>query len=90
MQRGDRWAWPGGRGPVRVLHEQCGHDVRVEVRCPHCEREAATAELRARARGGIVDAPGEHRPGGVSGRRLLASAEGVRLGDRSGEADPAG
>src|SRR5664280_776185 len=59
MQRGDRWAWPGGRGPVRVLHEQCGHDVRVEVRCPHCEREAATAELRARARGDLVRfAPG--------------------------------
>jgi DNA-binding HxlR family transcriptional regulator len=90
MQWGDRWAWPGGRGPVRVLHEPCGHDVRVEVRCPHCEREAAAGELRAKARGGVVEAPGEHRPGGVSGRRLLASAQGVRLADRSGEADPAG
>jgi len=79
MQWGDRWAWPGGRGPVRVSHDECGHDVRVEVRCPHCEREAATAELRARARGGVVDAPAEHQPGAVSGRRLLGSAQGVAL-----------
>ena len=79
MQWGDRWSWAGGRGPVRVLHEQCGHDVRVEVRCAHCEREAATAELRAKPRRGVVQAPDEQRPGGVSGRRLLASRQGVAL-----------
>jgi DNA-binding HxlR family transcriptional regulator len=80
MAWGDRWAWPGGRGPVRVEHEQCGHEVRVELRCPHCEREVAAAELRAKARSGVVDAPGEHQPGIVSGRRLLASgARGVAL-----------
>ncbi|HEY2570250.1 MAG TPA: helix-turn-helix domain-containing protein [Solirubrobacteraceae bacterium] len=87
MQWGDRWAWSGGRGPVRVVHDECGHDVRVEVRCPHCEREAATAELRARPRGGIVEPPGEHEPGAVSGRRLLASAEGVLLDARRDGAD---
>jgi len=79
MQWGDRWAWPGARGPVRVVHEDCGHDVRVEVRCPHCEREAAAGELRAKPRAGVVDAPGEHEPGSVSGRRLLASADGIPL-----------
>jgi DNA-binding HxlR family transcriptional regulator len=79
MQWGDRWAWPGARGPVRVVHDECGHDVRVEVRCPHCEREAATAQLRARARGGVVDPPGHHQPGAVSGQRLLASTHGVPL-----------
>ncbi|HEX3434920.1 MAG TPA: helix-turn-helix domain-containing protein [Solirubrobacteraceae bacterium] len=82
MQWGDRWQWPDGRGPVRVLHESCGHDVHVEVRCVHCEREAATGELRAKARGGVVEAPAEHQPGGVSARRLLASAQGVALGAR--------
>jgi DNA-binding HxlR family transcriptional regulator len=87
MQWGDRWAWPGGRGPVRVVHDECGHDVRVEVRCSHCEREAAADDLRARARGGVVDAPGEHQPGGVSARRLLASADGVSLGARRGAVD---
>jgi hypothetical protein len=51
----------------------------VEVRCPHCEREAATVELRAKARGGVVDAPAERRPGAVSGRRLLGGAQGVAL-----------
>jgi DNA-binding HxlR family transcriptional regulator len=82
MQWGDRWAWPGARGPVRVQHEQCGHDVRVEVRCPHCEREAASAELRAKPRAGVVEPPGEHEPGAVSGRRLLAGPQGVALNAR--------
>ncbi len=85
MQWGDRWAWPGAQGPVRVQHEPCGHDVRVEVRCPHCEREAAAGELRAKARAGVVDAPAEHRPGAVSGRRLLAGREGVPLGSGPGD-----
>ncbi len=89
MQWGDRWAWQGERGPVRVLHEQCGHDVRVEVRCPHCEREAATSELRAKARRGVIEAPAEHEPGAVSGRRLMSGARGVALA-RQGEQDDTG
>jgi DNA-binding HxlR family transcriptional regulator len=79
MQWGDRWTWPSGRGPVRVSHEQCDHEVRVELRCPHCEREVEAGELRAGARAGVVDAPGRHEPGSVSGRRLLESPEGVQL-----------
>lgn len=79
MQWGDRWKWPGARGPVQVLHEQCGHDVRVEVRCEHCEREVGARELRAKARGGVVRAPREHEPGSVSGRRLLSDAGGIAL-----------
>jgi DNA-binding HxlR family transcriptional regulator len=80
MQWGDRWVWKGGRGPVRVQHAPCGHDVRVEVRCPHCERETAAGELHAKARAGVVDPPAEHEPGAVSGRRLLGAREGVSLG----------
>jgi DNA-binding HxlR family transcriptional regulator len=87
MQWGDRWAWSGSRGPVRVLHERCGHDVRVEVRCPHCEHELATSELRAKLRSGVVDAPAEHEPGGVSGRRLLESPLGVSLDAGRGASD---
>lgn len=79
MQWGDRWMWPGERGPVRVTHGDCGHEVRVELRCPQCEREVEAGELRASARGGVVEAPTEHEPGAVSGRRLLAGGEGVRL-----------
>jgi DNA-binding HxlR family transcriptional regulator len=79
MQWGDRWKWAGGRGPVRVSHEDCGHEVLVQVRCPHCEREAETDELRAKLRGGAARLPGEHEPGSVSGRRLSLSADGVRL-----------
>lgn len=89
MQWGDRWAWPGGRGPVRVAHEPCGHGVRVEVRCPHCEREAATSELRAGARGGVVELPGEGQPGAVSALRLLSDGDGVSLdAPRVGAEDP--
>lgn len=91
MQWGDRWAWEGRQGPVRVLHEHCGHDVRVEVRCPHCEREAATSELRAKARRGVIDPPTEHEPGAVSGRRLMSGAHGVALagGDERDSEDAA-
>jgi DNA-binding HxlR family transcriptional regulator len=85
MQWGDRWAWPDAHGPVRVQHQACGHDVRVEVRCPHCEREAVARELRAKPRAGVVDAPAEHEPGAVSARRLLAGADGVRLASDPGE-----
>jgi DNA-binding HxlR family transcriptional regulator len=79
MQWGDRWTWPDARGPVRVAHADCGHETRVELRCPHCEREVEAQELRASVRAGIVDAPGEREPGSVSGRRLLERGEGVRL-----------
>jgi DNA-binding HxlR family transcriptional regulator len=80
MQWGDRWMWPGERGPVRVTHDECGHEVRVEVRCEHCEREVQTGELRARARAGVVkQVPAEHRPGSISARRLVAAHEGVSL-----------
>jgi DNA-binding HxlR family transcriptional regulator len=80
MQWGDRWTWPQGRGPVRVLHEQCDHEVRVEVRCPHCEREMTPGELRAKPRGPLSQTPGDDQPGQVSGRRLYSAEDGVRLG----------
>ncbi len=79
MQWGDRWTWPRERGPVRVVHEDCGHEVRVEIRCPHCEREAASGELLAKPRGRPPDPPAGFRPGSVFGRRLYSSEGGVRL-----------
>jgi DNA-binding HxlR family transcriptional regulator len=86
MQWGDRWSWPRGRGPVRVVHEECGHDVRVGPSCPHCERELSLGELRARGRGRLRDVQGEqrlgvHGPGAISARRLYASRDGLRLDD---------
>lgn len=80
MQWGDRWAWPGARGPVGVIHEDCGHELRVGVRCPRCERELDPGELRAKLRAGRRDAPPEHRPGSVSAAHLRAHPDGVRLG----------
>jgi DNA-binding HxlR family transcriptional regulator len=89
MQWGDRWAWTEGRGPVRVQHAECGHDVSVEVRCQHCERELAIAELRASVRRGVVDPPSEHEPGAVSGRRLLQGGKrGVALAASAGAEAP--
>jgi DNA-binding HxlR family transcriptional regulator len=72
MQWGDRWAWPDGIGPVRVLHRECGHEARVEVRCPHCERALAPTELTAQLRRPSGAAPAPGQPGHVSGRRLAA------------------
>jgi DNA-binding HxlR family transcriptional regulator len=81
MQWGDRWTWPEGRGPVAVSHGACGHEVTVQVRCEHCDREAEAHELRAAARGGVVAAPGEGQPGRLSAARLTSSREGVGLGE---------
>ena len=87
MQWGDRWAWPDGTGPVRVLHGECGHEARVEVRCPHCERALAPSDRarrgaeRARgrrARAGRartpVGAPARREPGAAG--RVLAAVDG--------------
>ncbi|HSZ14108.1 MAG TPA: helix-turn-helix domain-containing protein [Solirubrobacteraceae bacterium] len=79
MQWGDRWKWPDARGPVSVTHEQCGHEVHVEVRCEHCERQVEAGELRAKARGGVARAPAEGEPGSVSARRLASGGAGVTL-----------
>jgi DNA-binding HxlR family transcriptional regulator len=79
MRWGDRWTWPDGRGPVRVVHHDCGHDVSVEVRCQSCDRELELSELRAKPRRGVVDPPGEHEPGRLTGVRLHASRDGARL-----------
>jgi DNA-binding HxlR family transcriptional regulator len=81
MQWGDRWTWPDGRGPVAVSHGACGHEVTVQVRCEHCDREAEAHELHAAARGGVIAAPGEGQPGRLSAARLTSSREGVRLGE---------
>ncbi len=86
MQWGDRWAWPEGRGPVRVTHGDSGHDVEVEIRCPHCDRAVEPHELRAHLRGWSVR-DGDERavvrsgPGSVSAQRLLASRDGIPLND---------
>jgi DNA-binding HxlR family transcriptional regulator len=79
MQWGDRWTWQGKRGPVRVVHHDCGQEVSVEVRCETCDRELELGDLRAKPRRGVVDAPGEGEPGRLSGMRLQASREGARL-----------
>jgi len=79
MQWGDRWSWPRGRGPVSVVHEGCGGEARVQLRCERCEQELAAADLRARARGRAGDAPAGGEPGFLSARRLTASRDGVRL-----------
>jgi DNA-binding HxlR family transcriptional regulator len=81
MRWGDKWSWDNGAGPVRVVHESCGHEVTVEVRCPECERAIAPAELRARPGRRLRDAPREHDPGYISGRRLYGAKAGVQLGE---------
>ena len=89
MQWGDRWAWPEG-GPVRVVHEECGHEIRVELRCPHCERAATPQALRALPNPSVTAAPGPGEPGSVSGTRLRdAGVAGVSLARDDAETAPA-
>lgn len=95
MRWGDRWTWPSGHGPVRVVHEECDHEVRLEIRCPHCERDVTPGELRAKPRAPLSYAAGVERPsrghpgkdhlgidqpGAVSAQRLYSSKDGLRLG----------
>jgi DNA-binding HxlR family transcriptional regulator len=68
---GDRWTWPGGQGPVEVLHGECGHHVHVETHCPQCQREVEAAELRARLRW-PDKAPSRGEPSAISAERLAA------------------
>lgn len=73
MQWGDRWTWPGAEGPVRVVHGECGHTVRAELRCPHCERAVGLAELRPEPNAGVGGVPAEGEPGRVTAMRLRAA-----------------
>lgn len=80
MRWGDRWTWPDGHGPVGVVHEQCDHEVRVEVRCPDCDRKVAPRELRAKPRAPVSQPPAEGMPGAISAQRLTSTRGGVPLG----------
>ncbi len=88
MQWGDRWKWKGGVGPVQVLHEDCGHEITVELRCEHCGCELPVDSLRARARRGVTKAPTGEAPGRLSAARLTSSPDGVRLAEEPTQASP--
>jgi DNA-binding HxlR family transcriptional regulator len=88
MQWGDRWKWEGGVGPVQVLHEDCGHEVTVELRCEHCERELPVHALRARARRGVTAVPAGDEPGRLSAARLTSSPDGVGLAEEPTRPSP--
>lgn len=49
-QWGRQWTEGEDLSPT-VVHAQCGHEPRVEIRCPHCDREVTMEELRAVAPG---------------------------------------
>ena len=84
MQWGDRWAWQGRSGPVSVSHERCGHEIHIEIRCPHCDTAVEPDELRAKLRGpngpdAHANTPAPDQPGSISARRLLSSPDGIQL-----------
>jgi DNA-binding HxlR family transcriptional regulator len=82
MQWGDRWAWDEERAPVRILHEECGEPVSVELRCSHCERQVGSGELLATPGDPVPHPPSEDEPGYLSGRRLYTAAAGIPVGRR--------
>lgn len=77
MAWGDRWAWPGRRGPVRAVHEACGETVSVELRCEHCDTPVAPDELLVALTrpGGRMPAEGE--PGRLAAELLAAAPGGI-------------
>lgn len=77
MAWGDRWAWPGGRGPVRVLHKECGEAVSVQVRCEHCDSEVAPDDLLATLARTGGRMPSEGEPGRITAGLLAASPDGI-------------
>ncbi len=79
MRWGDRWTWGNAGGPVSVSHQDCGREVTVEIRCPHCERSTAPAELRAKLAEHVTHAPADGDPGYVSAQRLGVAEGGVEL-----------
>lgn len=81
MQWGDRWTWPHGEGPVRVVHEDCGHEAHVQLRCEHCARDVVLTELRAKPRWPRPETGSSPQRGAVSGNMLYSSTGGVRLNE---------
>jgi DNA-binding HxlR family transcriptional regulator len=84
MQWGDRWAWAGKTGPVGVSHERCGHEIHIEIRCPHCDAAVQPDELRAKLRtpsgpDAGANTPTPDQPGSISAQRLLTSPDGIQL-----------
>jgi hypothetical protein len=67
-----------------VSHERCGHEIHIEIRCPHCDAAVQPDELRAKLRGPSGpgaggNTPAPDQPGSISARRLLASTDGIKL-----------
>lgn len=90
MRWGDRWTWPEERGPVRVVHERCGHEIRVEVRCPQCEREVTHEQLWAKPSETLFETAGEAQPGetGEIQPELQSGKTGEIQPDGTGQARP--
>jgi DNA-binding HxlR family transcriptional regulator len=80
MRWGDRWKWPGGKGPVLVTHAGCGGAARAELRCERCGETLGAEDLVATPRFPAGLGPREGEPGAVSSERLHAVAGGVQIG----------
>lgn len=47
MRWGDRWAIEGDP-PTRLVHEACGTELELLLRCPHCDSVVTPTEIRSR------------------------------------------
>ena len=79
MAWGDRWAWPGGRGPVTVLHEGCGEQVSVELRCEHCDSQVAADQVRVTLTRPGGRMPAEGAPGRLTAELLAGAPDGIHI-----------
>ena len=79
MAWGDRWAWPGGRGPITVLHEECGEKVSVELRCEHCDSQVASDQVRVTLTRPGGRMPADGAPGRLTAELLAGAPDGIHI-----------
>ncbi|HQV58831.1 MAG TPA: helix-turn-helix domain-containing protein [Ilumatobacteraceae bacterium] len=47
MRWGDRWAFDG-EPPTRLVHDACGTELELTLRCPHCATAVTPTHVRSR------------------------------------------
>ncbi|GAB2657623.1 winged helix-turn-helix transcriptional regulator [Nocardia goodfellowii] len=58
MAWGDKWATPVGGPPVRLAHNDCGHQFTPQVCCSACGEPATATNVTARPGPGAASGPG--------------------------------
>ncbi|WP_378738962.1 winged helix-turn-helix transcriptional regulator [Nocardia brasiliensis] len=58
MAWGDKWATPPGGPPVRLVHQDCGHQFTPQVCCSECAEPVTATSVTALSGPGAASGPG--------------------------------